>query len=74
MATHIGTAGWNIPRVHREKFPAHGAQLERYAFRLKGAEINRSFYRPHARVTYERWAAMVPTGFIFVDTPIGLSD
>jgi uncharacterized protein YecE (DUF72 family) len=28
-------------------------------------EINSSFYRPHARATYERWASRVPDGFRF---------
>jgi uncharacterized protein YecE (DUF72 family) len=28
-------------------------------------EINSSFYRPHRRVTYERWAATVPDDFRF---------
>jgi uncharacterized protein YecE (DUF72 family) len=65
VAIHIGTAGWNIPRAHRDRFPARGAQLERYAWKLNGAEINTSFYRPHARTTYEKWAAVVPVGFKF---------
>jgi uncharacterized protein YecE (DUF72 family) len=61
----IGTAGWNIPRAHRDRFPADGSQLARYAARLNAAEINTSFYRPHAAGTYERWAAVVPVGFRF---------
>ncbi|MGJ7505922.1 DUF72 domain-containing protein [Variovorax sp. GT1P44] len=28
-------------------------------------EINSSFYRPHRRQTYERWAASTPSGFAF---------
>jgi uncharacterized protein YecE (DUF72 family) len=61
----IGTAGWNIPRAHRARFPETGSQLQRYAARLNAAEINTSFYRPHAIATYERWAAAVPAGFRF---------
>lgn len=61
----IGTAGWNIPRLHRERFPRDGSQLRRYAARLNAAEINTSFYRPHARAVYERWAAGVPASFRF---------
>ena len=61
----IGTAGWNIPRAHRDRFPAAGSQLTRYAARLNAVEINTSFYRPHAASTYERWAAQVPAGFRF---------
>ncbi len=61
----VGTAGWNIPRAHRHRFSADGSQLQRYASRLTGAEINTSFYRPHARSTYERWASFVPSTFRF---------
>ena len=62
---HVGTAGWNIPRAHKARFPEGGSQLQRYAARLNAAEINTSFYRPHAVATYERWAAAVPAGFRF---------
>lgn len=62
---YVGTAGWNIPRAHRARFPDQGSQLQRYAARLPAAEINSSFYRAHATSTYERWAAAVPAGFRF---------
>jgi uncharacterized protein YecE (DUF72 family) len=62
---HVGSAGWNIPRAHRERFALDGSQLQRYASRLNAAEINTSFYRPHAAATYERWAAAVPPLFRF---------
>jgi uncharacterized protein YecE (DUF72 family) len=39
--------------------------LARYAAVLNAVEINSSFYRPHRRSTYERWAASVPAGFRF---------
>jgi len=39
--------------------------LERYASRFNGVEINSSFYRPHQRKTYERWAGSVPSAFRF---------
>jgi len=61
----IGSAGWNIPRVHRARFADHGSQLARFASRLDAAEINTSFYRPHEATTYARWAASVPAGFRF---------
>jgi uncharacterized protein YecE (DUF72 family) len=61
----IGTAGWSIPRTSRDRFPAEGTTLERYAAMLNAAEINSSFYRPHMPSTYERWAASVPDGFRF---------
>lgn len=62
---YIGTAGWNIPRAHKERFPVVGSQIARYGSCLNAAEINTSFYRPHAPATYERWAASVPAGFRF---------
>ncbi len=61
----MGTAGWNVPRAVRERFAPAGTQLQRYASRLNGAEINSSFYRGHAFEVYERWAASVPGGFRF---------
>src|ERR1051325_8204811 len=61
----IGSAGWNIPRAHKARFPDQGSQLQRYAARLNAAEINTSFYRPHAPETYAKWAAAVPGDFRF---------
>ncbi|MES1982344.1 MAG: DUF72 domain-containing protein [Pseudomonadota bacterium] len=60
-----GTAGWSIPRAVTAQFPGSGTHLERYAQVLPCAEINSSFYRPHAQATYARWAASTPTGFKF---------
>lgn len=64
---YVGSAGWNIPRAHKDRFPesASGSGLQRYAACLNAAEINSSFYRPHARAIYERWSASVPVGFRF---------
>jgi uncharacterized protein YecE (DUF72 family) len=61
----IGTAGWSVPKQYADRFPAEGSHLERYARRLNAVEINSSFYRPHRRATYERWAASVPADFHF---------
>jgi uncharacterized protein YecE (DUF72 family) len=61
----IGCAGWTIPVQQASSFPATGSHLERYAQRFTAVEINSSFYRPHRRTTYERWAASVPPGFTF---------
>jgi uncharacterized protein YecE (DUF72 family) len=69
-ALHVGTAGWNIPSNRAPEFPRSGTHLERYAQRLNAVEINSSFYRPHRRSTYERWADSVPRHFRFaVKTP-----
>lgn len=61
----VGTAGWSVSSRYRGAFPAEGSQLERYAARLGCVEINSSFYRPHRRETYERWAASTPENFRF---------
>lgn len=65
MVDRIGTAGWSIPRAVAERFPGEGSILERYAQVLPAVEINSSFYRPHKRTTYERWAASTPEDFAF---------
>ncbi len=61
----VGTAGWTIPAPYKAQFPGGGTHLERYAARLNCTEINSSFYRPHLRNTYERWASSVPGDFRF---------
>ncbi|MET3444248.1 uncharacterized protein YecE (DUF72 family) [Variovorax paradoxus] len=61
----IGCAGWSLPRAWRAAFPAEGSHLARYAQRFDAVEIDTSFYRPHRRETYERWAASTPEGFRF---------
>jgi uncharacterized protein YecE (DUF72 family) len=62
---HVGTAAWALPRQVRDRFPDGASNLERYAARLNATEINTSFYRPHRRATYARWAATVPDDFRF---------
>ena len=62
---YIGVAGWTIPAPVADRFEAGGSHLERYASRFNAVEINSSFYRPHRRSTYERWAASVPDRFRF---------
>ncbi|MDF2445995.1 MAG: hypothetical protein K0S46_1231 [Moraxellaceae bacterium] len=62
---HVGCAGWSLPRVQWPQFPAEGTHLQRYAAQLPAVEINSSFYRPHRRETYQRWAASVPPHFRF---------
>jgi uncharacterized protein YecE (DUF72 family) len=61
----IGCAGWAIRKAHTALFPTSGSHLARYAQRFNAVEINSSFYRPHRRSTYERWAAAVPNDFAF---------
>jgi uncharacterized protein YecE (DUF72 family) len=61
----VGTAGWTLPRAEQGRFACEGTHLARYAQTLTGAEINSSFYRPHALRVYSRWAAAAPEGFRF---------
>jgi uncharacterized protein YecE (DUF72 family) len=61
----IGTAGWNVPSLYLGQVPRGGSHLERYARHLHAVEINSSFYRPHRRATYQRWAQSVPDEFRF---------
>lgn len=66
-STHvrIGTAGWSIPRASAARFASAGTHLQRYARELNCAEINSSFYRPHAASTYAKWRDSTPAGFRF---------
>jgi uncharacterized protein YecE (DUF72 family) len=61
----IGTAGWSVPSSYLAQVPPGGSHLERYARHLNAVEINSSFYRPHRRTTYQRWAQAVPGDFRF---------
>jgi uncharacterized protein YecE (DUF72 family) len=61
----LGTAGWNVPRVCKERVGGVGSQLERYARVLNATEINSSFHKPHRRSTYEKWANATPDDFRF---------
>ncbi|EHL21885.1 hypothetical protein KYG_15715 [Acidovorax sp. NO-1] len=66
----VGTAGWSLPRASPHPFTARAdspaePHLARYARQLTAVEINSSFYRPHQRATYQRWAAATPAGFRF---------
>jgi uncharacterized protein YecE (DUF72 family) len=65
MERRIGTAGWTIPRIVADRFPADGSGLERYASTFSCAEINSSFHRSHRESTWMRWADSVPAQFAF---------
>jgi uncharacterized protein YecE (DUF72 family) len=54
-----------VPSRYGVDIPPGGSHLERYARRLNAVEINSSFYRPHQRKTYERWARSTPPDFRF---------
>ena len=61
----IGCAGWSIGTPQRDLFGDGSSMLARYATRLDVAEVNSSFYRPHRRETWTRWAESVPAHFRF---------
>jgi len=61
----IGTAGWSIPRAAALRFDSAGTHLQRYSRRFDCAEINSSFYRPHAAATYAKWRDSTPPDFRF---------
>ncbi|WP_212627621.1 DUF72 domain-containing protein [Pseudomonas sp. PP3] len=65
LPIYIGCAGWTVGREQASAFPAQGTHLQRYGAQLNGVEINSSFYRPHRRQTYVRWAESVPNAFRF---------
>ncbi|QHC36753.1 DUF72 domain-containing protein [Komagataeibacter xylinus] len=67
MSIRVGIAGWSSfsPMAKALQLPVTGTQLERYASYFSTVEINTSFYRPHRRTTYMRWAASVPPAFRF---------
>jgi uncharacterized protein YecE (DUF72 family) len=70
MQLFVGTAGWAVPKQHLGFFSAFAeggkiSHLERYARRFSCVEINSSFYRPHRRATWERWARVTPDDFRF---------
>ncbi|MDB5105134.1 MAG: hypothetical protein JWP91_2823 [Fibrobacteres bacterium] len=61
----IGCAGWALDKALQPLFPGAGTHLQRYAAVFPCVEINSSFYRPHKRATYVKWADSVPDGFRF---------
>jgi len=62
---YSGTAGWSNPPTERNHRAPENSHLQHYAAHFNAVEINSSFYRSHARKTYERWSADTPAGFRF---------
>jgi hypothetical protein len=62
---YIGNAGWAVPTKSAERCPGAGTHLQRYAQVFRGAEINTTFYRPHAGATFSRWARSTGGSFRF---------
>jgi uncharacterized protein YecE (DUF72 family) len=62
---HVGTAGWHVPPIQAQPGEVTGSHLERYAAMMNCVEVNSSFYRPHQKKTWQKWAAMTPPDFQF---------
>jgi uncharacterized protein YecE (DUF72 family) len=62
---YTGTAGWANPPAEQTRRAPENSHLQHYADHFNAVEINSSFYRSHARKTYERWSASTPAGFRF---------
>ena len=57
----IGCAGWHVSRSSIWRcFPPPAVTCIATRSDFNAVEINSSFYRPHRRATYERWAATAP--------------
>jgi len=61
----VGTAGWNVPTMLAHRCGTAGSHLERYAAMMNCVEVNSSFYRPHQRKIWQKWAAATPPDFKF---------
>jgi uncharacterized protein YecE (DUF72 family) len=65
VTIRLGTAGWRAANGAIESTPRPTSHLARYSRIFNAVEINTSFYRPHRRATYERWARSTPDNFRF---------
>jgi uncharacterized protein YecE (DUF72 family) len=54
-----------MPATLSDKSPEAQSHLQQYSRYFSAVEINSSFYRPHRRHSYQRWAASVPSSFRF---------
>ena len=57
----ISTAGWGVPTESERK----ETRLHRYSRIFNCAEVNSTFYRPHRKNTWAKWAAETPENFRF---------
>jgi uncharacterized protein YecE (DUF72 family) len=59
----VGCAGWRMPTLEQRE--AGVTHLQRYSQVFSAVEINSSFYQPHRRATYAKWATSVDPDFAF---------
>lgn len=65
---YSGTSGFSYPAWRGVFYPPRlsgAAMLGYYAERLRGVELNGSFYRTPAPAAFARWARETPSGFRF---------
>lgn len=65
---HIGTSGWSYKHWKGRFYPPQvksSGYLSFYATHFSVTELNSSFYRLPNKETVEKWANMVPDGFLF---------
>jgi uncharacterized protein YecE (DUF72 family) len=77
MNVHIGTSGWSYDHWDDVLYPPATpprARLEHYVRRFRTVELNASFYRWPAPVTFAGWQRRLPDGFqLSVKAPRGLT-
>jgi uncharacterized protein YecE (DUF72 family) len=64
----VGIGGWIYPPWRGVFYPKglkHDHELEFASRAVTAIEINSTFYRLQSATSFEKWAAMVPDGFIF---------
>ncbi|GIU88479.1 MAG: histidine kinase [Acidimicrobiia bacterium] len=64
----VGTSGWQYAHWRRRFYPPAvplAGWLDHYASRFGTVEVNNTFYRLPDAVTFERWRARTPPGFVF---------
>jgi len=64
----IGCSGWQYKHWRGDFYPAGlpvARWFEHYAARFDNVVINNTFYRLPESITFERWAAQAPPGFLY---------
>ena len=64
----VGIGGWTYEPWRGTFFPPrhpHARELDYASRQLTTIEVNGTFYRTQTRVTFEKWAAETPDGFVF---------
>jgi uncharacterized protein YecE (DUF72 family) len=69
LGLHVGTSGWSYGEWDHVFYPAEVKstqdRLRFYAQHFHTVEVNYSFYHLPKPETYQKWAGVVPPGFLF---------